>query len=100
MNIKLVSIMPNFQNLVSSKLPDAATSIFAVMSKLAHEEKALNLSQGYPDFPTSPELINLVSEAMKQGFNQYAPMPGIYSLRDHYLRGRIPSQRYKPEGPH
>ena len=74
--------MPNFQNHISSKLPDAATSIFAVMSKLAHEEKALNLSQGYPDFPTSPELINLVSEAMKQGFNQYAPMPGIYSLRE------------------
>ena len=74
--------MPTFQNHISSKLPDASTSIFAVMSKLAHEEKAINLSQGYPDFPTSPELINLVSEAMKNGFNQYAPMPGIYSLRE------------------
>ena len=52
------------------------------MSKLAHEEKAINLSQGYPDFPTSPELINLVNKAMKDGFNQYAPMPGIYSLRE------------------
>ena len=74
--------MPTFQNHISSKLPDASTSIFAVMSKLAHEEKAINLSQGYPDFPTSAELINLVSEAMKNGFNQYAPMPGIYSLRE------------------
>jgi len=74
--------MPTFQNHISSKLPDASTSIFAVMSKLAHEEKAINLSQGYPDFPTSTELINLVSEAMKNGFNQYAPMPGIYSLRE------------------
>ncbi|MDN3641471.1 methionine aminotransferase [Lutimonas halocynthiae] len=74
--------MPTFQNHISSKLPDASTSIFAVMSKLAHEEKAINLSQGYPDFPTSSELINLVSEAMKNGFNQYAPMPGIYSLRE------------------
>jgi len=74
--------MPTFQNHISSKLPDASTSIFAVMSKLAHEEKALNLAQGYPDFPTSPELINLVSDAMKQGLNQYAPMPGIYSLRE------------------
>ena len=74
--------MPTFQNHISSKLPDASTSIFAVMSKLSHEEKALNLAQGYPDFPTSPELINLVSDAMKQGLNQYAPMPGIYSLRE------------------
>ena len=74
--------MPDLKFPVSSKLPDTTTSIFAVMSKLAHEEKAINLSQGYPDFPTSPELINLVSEAMKQGYNQYAPMPGIYSLRE------------------
>ena len=74
--------MPDFHDHVSSKLPDASTSIFAVMSKLAHEEKALNLSQGYPDFPTSTELINLVNKAMKEGFNQYAPMPGIYSLRE------------------
>ncbi len=74
--------MPNYKASISSKLPDTSTSIFAVMSKLAHEEKAINLSQGYPDFPSSPELINLVSEAMKQGYNQYAPMPGIYSLRE------------------
>ncbi len=52
------------------------------MSKLAHEENAINLSQGYPDFPSSPELIELVNKAMKQGFNQYAPMPGIFSLRE------------------
>ena len=82
MNIKHALIMPDFHDHVSSKLPDASTSIFAVMSKLAHEEKALNLSQGYPDFPTSTELINLVNKAMKEGFNQYAPMPGIYSLRE------------------
>ena len=52
------------------------------MSKLAHEHGAINLSQGYPDFPTSPELIELVHEAMKTGHNQYAPMPGIFSLRE------------------
>lgn len=74
--------MPNYHPDISSKLPDASTSIFAVMSKLANEEKAINLSQGYPDFPSSPELIDLVSRAMKEGFNQYAPMPGIYSLRE------------------
>ena len=74
--------MPYFHNHVSSKLPDASTSIFAVMSKLAHEEGALNLAQGYPDFPTSSELISLVDKAMKEDFNQYAPMPGVYSLRE------------------
>jgi methionine aminotransferase len=74
--------MPNYHATLSSKLPDASTSIFAVMSKLSHEEKALNLSQGYPDFPSSPKLIELVHKAMKEGYNQYAPMPGIYALRE------------------
>ena len=65
-----------------SKLPNTGTSIFAVMSHLAASHKAINLAQGYPDFPTSPKLIELVSKAMKAGHNQYAPMPGIYSLRE------------------
>ena len=65
-----------------SKLPDTETSIFAVMSQLAAEHQAINLAQGYPDFPTSPKLIELVSKAMKGGYNQYAPMPGIFSLRE------------------
>ena len=74
--------MPDFHSNISSKLPDATTSIFAVMSKLAHDESAINLSQGYPDFPSSPRLIELVHKAMQEGFNQYAPMPGILSLRE------------------
>ncbi|WKK65990.1 methionine aminotransferase [Lutimonas zeaxanthinifaciens] len=74
--------MPTFPYQPSSKLPNAETSIFAVMSKLASEENAINLSQGYPDFPSSPELIALVNKAMQEGYNQYAPMPGIYSLRE------------------
>lgn len=74
--------MLSYQAPISSKLPNASISIFSVMSKLAHEENAINLSQGYPDFPSSPELIELVNKAMKQGFNQYAPMPGIFSLRE------------------
>ena len=74
--------MPTFSSPVSSKLPNTSTSIFAVMSKLSSEENAINLAQGYPDFPTSPKLIELVNKAMKEGFNQYAPMPGIYSLRE------------------
>lgn len=65
-----------------SKLPDIRTSIFAKMSKLAAEENAINLSQGFPDFPSSPELINLVTKAMKEGYNQYAPMPGLIALRE------------------
>ena len=74
--------MPTYKASLDSKLPHAGTSIFAVMSKLAHEHGAINLSQGYPDFPTSPRLIELVHEAMKTGHNQYAPMPGIYGLRE------------------
>lgn len=74
--------MPDFKHPIASKLPNAEISIFAVMSKLAHEENAINLAQGYPDFPTSAALIELVNNSMKQGFNQYAPMPGIYALRE------------------
>jgi len=65
-----------------TKLPDIPTSIFAKMSKLAAEQNAINLSQGFPDFPSSPELINLVTKAMKEGYNQYAPMPGLIELRE------------------
>ncbi len=74
--------MPVYSKNIKSKLPFATTSIFAVMSKLAQEQNAINLSQGYPDFPVSKELIGLVSKYMKEGFNQYAPMPGVYSLRE------------------
>ena len=49
---------------------------------MAREHKALNLSQGFPNFDTDPQLIQLVSEAMQEGANQYAPMEGIYSLRE------------------
>jgi methionine aminotransferase len=66
---------------VSSKLPGTGTSIFAVMSKLALEYQAINLSQGYPDFDISRPLIDLVNKYMKKGFNQYAPMPGVPVLR-------------------
>jgi methionine transaminase len=74
--------MPAYTYALSSKLPNASTSIFAIMSGLAQKENALNLSQGYPDFPISNELIDLVYKAMKDGYNQYAPMPGIFELRE------------------
>lgn len=67
---------------INSKLPQAGTTIFTVMSALANEVGAINLSQGFPDYETSPELISLVSQAMKNGYNQYAPMAGYMPLRE------------------
>jgi len=64
-----------------SKLPGIGTSIFAVMTEMANRYNAINLSQGFPDFDVSPELIDLVNHYMKKGFNQYAPMPGVFELR-------------------
>ena len=70
-----------FTGTIHSKQPTIATSIFATMSALANEHQALNLSQGFPDFDISEEMISRVHHYMKQGFNQYAPMPGVPSLR-------------------
>jgi methionine transaminase len=67
---------------INSKLPGAGTTIFTVMSALAAEVGAINLSQGFPDYETSPELIELVNKAMKDGRNQYAPMAGYMPLRE------------------
>ncbi|PSL49283.1 2-keto-4-methylthiobutyrate aminotransferase [Chitinophaga niastensis] len=64
-----------------SKLPNVGTTIFSVMSALAAEYKAINLSQGFPDYDCSNELKAMVNEAMQQGHNQYAVMPGLMSLR-------------------
>jgi len=66
---------------IKSKLPTIKTNIFTVMSKLAAECNAINLSQGFPNFNTSKELVQLANMAMINGHNQYAPMPGIFSLR-------------------
>jgi len=65
---------------VTSKLPTVGTSIFTVMSALAAQNNAVNLGQGFPDFPMSEELTSLVNEAMKKGFNQYVPMRGYMPL--------------------
>lgn len=74
--------MPHYPNPFSSKLPETGTSIFTIMSQLANQYKAINLSQGFPNFECSAELIKLVNNYMKKGFNQYAPMQGIMSLRE------------------
>jgi len=67
---------------VASKLPDVGVSIFAVMTKLAGEHGAINLSQGFPDFDCDPALVEAVARAMRDGHNQYAPMPGLVALRE------------------
>ncbi|MDR2269544.1 MAG: aminotransferase class I/II-fold pyridoxal phosphate-dependent enzyme [Sphingobacterium sp.] len=67
---------------LTTKLPHVGTSIFTKMTMLANAEQALNLSQGFPDFETDPTLVKLVSAAMEKGYNQYAPMIGVQSLRE------------------
>jgi methionine transaminase len=74
--------MKRYQGAVRSKLQKQDTSIFAVMSALALEHQALNLSQGFPDFDISGKLIELVNKYMLGGYNQYAPMTGIPQLRE------------------
>ncbi|RYF59488.1 MAG: methionine aminotransferase, partial [Cytophagaceae bacterium] len=65
-----------------SKLPRVGTTIFTVMSKLAADVGALNLSQGFPSFPADPALLELVTKAMQATHNQYAPMAGLPVLRE------------------
>nr|WP_157466942.1 methionine aminotransferase [Cyclobacterium marinum] len=65
-----------------SKLPYVGTTIFTVMSKLATDEGAYNLSQGFPSFDCSPKLSELVCHYLKNGYNQYAPMSGAPVFRE------------------
>lgn len=66
---------------LESRLPEVGTTIFTVMSKMALEHGAINLSQGFPDFPVDSKLVDLIYSRMREGFNQYAPMPGAPALR-------------------
>lgn len=68
--------------MIQSKLPNVGTTIFTVMSVLAAEHKAINLGQGFPDFDMNEELVTLVAEAMRKGFNQYTHMNGYPPLRE------------------
>ncbi|SMD46182.1 methionine aminotransferase [Aquiflexum balticum DSM 16537] len=68
--------------MINSKLPQVGTTIFTVMSKLAADNKAINLSQGFPGFDCYPYLQDLVSEYLRKGFNQYAPMSGVEDLKN------------------
>jgi methionine transaminase len=83
---------------VQSKLPSTGVSIFAVMTRLANEHRAINLSQGFPDFDCAAELVDTVSEYMRDGNNQYAPMPGVMALREALAMKieRLYGRRYDP----
>jgi methionine transaminase len=82
----------------TSRLPSTGVSIFTVMSRLAEEHGAVNLSQGFPDFDAAPELTALAGAWFSRGCNQYAPMAGVMQLREE-LAARIERQygaRYDP----
>ncbi len=83
---------------VRSKLPGAGVSIFAVMTRLANEHGAINLSQGFPDFDCDPALPDTVARYMREGHNQYAPMPGVLALREALAMKieRLYGRRYDP----
>ena len=74
--------MPTFPRPIASKLPNVGTTIFTVMSRLAQEHNAINLSQGFPDFDCAKELRDLVTKYINAGLNQYPPSTGIPRLRE------------------
>jgi methionine transaminase len=74
--------MPSFPRPIASKLPNVGTTIFTVMSRLAQEHNAINLSQGFPDFDCAKELRDLVTKYINAGLNQYPPSAGIPRLRE------------------
>jgi len=80
--IRLNKTMKQFPDSIDSKSHNLSTNIFSFMGNLAEKHGAFNLAQGYPDFEAPPELTDRVHHYMRQGFNQYAPMPGVFSLRD------------------
>jgi methionine transaminase len=74
--------MPQFSGRIASKLPNVGTTIFTVMSRLAAEHHAINLSQGFPDFDCAQALRDLVTKYFNAGLNQYPPMAGVPRLRE------------------
>jgi methionine transaminase len=82
-----------------SKLPDVGVTIFTVIAQLAAQHNALNLSQGAPNFPCDPKLVDAASRAMRAGYNQYAPMAGIPALREALgdKAARLTGAHYDPE---
>src|SRR6056297_511029 len=79
----------------SSKLPNIGTTIFTTVGNLARKHKAIDLSQGFPNFESDPKLIKLVDEAMQNGHNQYAPMQGYFGLREAISEKIIKTHTYE-----
>ncbi|MBA3887854.1 MAG: methionine aminotransferase [Acidobacteria bacterium] len=88
---------PDFK--LASRLPSVGTTIFTVMSRLAAERGAINLSQGFPDFDCDPALVDAVAMHMREGRNQYAPMQGVLVLREAIasMYEALHGRRYDPE---
>ncbi len=84
---------------IRSKLPNVGTTIFTEMSALAIQHNAINLGQGFPDFNMSPELIELMNKAMKDGYNQYTHFNGVPLLRERLAEKcfQLYHQTYSPE---
>lgn len=74
--------MPSYPRPLTSRLPQVGTTIFTVMSALAQQHGAINLSQGFPDFDAPAELLALLAQHAQAGHNQYAPMTGVPVLRE------------------
>jgi len=91
--------MPSYSRPLASKLPRVGTTIFTVMSRLAQEHGAINLSQGFPDFDCAPQLRALVTKYINAGLNQYPPMAGVAALREAIAEkvGRLYGATYDPE---
>ncbi len=91
--------MPNFPGRIQSKLPHVGTTIFTVMSRLAIEHDAVNLSQGFPDFDCAKPLRDLFTRAINSGLNQYPPMAGVPVLRERIgeKMQSLYGQAYDPE---
>jgi len=91
--------MPRFPRPIASKLPNVGTTIFTVMSRLAQEHNAINLSQGFPDFDCAKELRDLVTKYINAGLNQYPPMAGVMRLRERIAEKveALYGTRYDPE---
>lgn len=85
---------------IQSKLPGVGVTIFTVMTRLANEHGAINLSQGFPDFDPDGELYSLVEKQMRLGRNQYAPMQGVMSLRERIAEktAALYGRAYDPAG--
>ena len=80
-----------------SKLPQVGTTIFTTMSRMALEENAINLAQGFPGFGSDPVLLELVAKYTRGGFNQYAPMSGVSELKQALATKTQVSQGYYPD---